>query len=84
MSHRDISKREVLDEVLGEVLNDASVQMTLEAAGTPEIKQALTETTKKALDLGAFGAPYFIVTNAEGSSEPFFGSDRYEPSRVSR
>jgi len=26
---------------------------------------------------GAFGCPWFWVTNLEGKSEPFFGSDRY-------
>lgn len=26
---------------------------------------------------GAFGCPWFWVTNREGKGEPFFGSDRY-------
>jgi hypothetical protein len=31
---------------------------------------------------GAFGCPWFWVTNSEGKSEPFFGSDRYVHSTV--
>ena len=53
------------------------------ATSNPEIKTKLNEMTKQALDLGAFGAPFFSVTKfgkeGEGSElvEPFFGSDRY-------
>lgn len=47
------------------------------AAQTPEVKALLNANTEKAVKLGAYGAPWFWVTNAEGKSEPFFGSDRF-------
>lgn len=42
-----------------------------------EWKDKLLANTQKALDLGAFGAPWMWVRNGEGKEEPFFGSDRY-------
>ena len=52
------------------------------ATADPEIKAKLNETTKRALSLGAFGAPFFSVTKfgvggRENVVQPFFGSDRY-------
>ncbi|XP_022807846.1 glutathione S-transferase kappa 1-like isoform X2 [Stylophora pistillata] len=41
-----------------------------------EIKDTLKETTQKALDLGAFGAP-LIVAHVNGEPHTFFGSDRF-------
>ena len=49
----------------------------LKAASEMEWKDKLLANTQKALDLGAFGAPWFWVRNGEGKEEPFFGSDRY-------
>jgi glutathione S-transferase kappa 1 len=49
----------------------------LKAASEKEWKDKLLANTQKALDLGAFGAPWFWVRNGEGKEEPFFGSDRY-------
>ncbi|KAI1661589.1 thioredoxin-like protein [Daldinia decipiens] len=50
----------------------------LQAEKSAEYKNALRETTQRALDQGAFGAPWLWVTNAAtGESEPFFGSDRW-------
>lgn len=53
------------------------VERIMQATSSKEIKDLLTATTKEALDHGAFGAPWFWVTNAAGASEPFFGSDRF-------
>ncbi|KIN05961.1 hypothetical protein OIDMADRAFT_112109 [Oidiodendron maius Zn] len=47
------------------------------AAESKEWKDKLLANTQKALDLGAFGAPWFWVRNTEGKEEPFFGSDRF-------
>lgn len=47
------------------------------AAQTAEVKAKLNENTNQAVKLGAYGAPWFWVTNVEGKSEPFFGSDRF-------
>ncbi|KAK0646145.1 thioredoxin-like protein [Cercophora newfieldiana] len=53
------------------------VEAILKGAGSQEMKDLLKGTTQKALDQGAFGAPWLWVTNEGGKSEPFFGSDRF-------
>lgn len=74
----DISKPDNLAELLrSNGFSDAEAKNVLTAASTPEYKEALTANTQKALDQGAYGAPWFWVKNKEGKEEPFFGSDRY-------
>lgn len=73
----DISKPENMAELLrthGYTLQE--IESTLAAAKSREYKEALTANTQKALDQGAYGAPWFWVRNKEGKEEPFFGSDR--------
>ncbi|KAI0481435.1 hypothetical protein F4859DRAFT_474699 [Xylaria cf. heliscus] len=53
------------------------VARILEATSTAEMKNALKARVDEALARGAFGAPWIWATNAEGRSEPFFGSDRW-------
>lgn len=73
----DISKPEQLGELLkSHGYSDQEIKDILAAASSPEYKQALTVNTQKALDQGAYGAPWFRVRNREGKEEPFFGSDR--------
>jgi 2-hydroxychromene-2-carboxylate isomerase len=73
----DISKPEKLAELLkSHDYSDQEIKDILESAKTPEYKEALTANTQKALDQGAYGAPWFWVRNKEGKEEPFFGSDR--------
>ncbi|OTB20329.1 hypothetical protein K445DRAFT_312768 [Daldinia sp. EC12] len=56
----------------------AEVADILNAEKSPEYKNKLRETTQRALDQGAYGAPWLWVTDATtGRSEPFFGSDRW-------
>lgn len=45
-------------------------------AGREAFKDQLKAETDRALELGAFGAPWLWVTNGAGKAEPFFGSDR--------
>ncbi|EQL36723.1 DSBA family oxidoreductase [Blastomyces gilchristii SLH14081] len=74
----DLSKPENVIALLHEEkYSDAQIEAIMKAAQSPEGKQALTDRTKEALDRGAFGAPWYWVTNAEGKAEPFFGSDRF-------
>jgi glutathione S-transferase kappa 1 len=75
--HVDISKPENMSKALREHFVDEEVGEILEAASTPQYKQALTDNTQKAIELGAFGAPFFWVHNKKGQEEPFFGSDRF-------
>lgn len=44
--------------------------------GRAAMKQSLSGETGKALELGAFGAPWFWAVNDKGEGQPFFGSDR--------
>lgn len=63
---------------LRKVFNIQEAEDILKAAQTPEIKQALNDTTRHAVeDLGAFGCPWFWVHDGLGNAEPFFGSDRF-------
>lgn len=78
------SQDEVLSEVLSSATNAKSGEKLFTAGDVKKImdgraaqKETLAKTTQTALDRGAFGAPWFWVTNRAGKSEPFFGSDRY-------
>lgn len=74
----DISKPERLTELFrSNGYSDSEIKQILNAASSPEFKQALTANTQTALDKGAYGAPWFWVHNSDGKEEPFFGSDRY-------
>ncbi|KAK5110821.1 hypothetical protein LTR62_005532 [Meristemomyces frigidus] len=54
------------------------VEAVLASADYVAVKKQLNENTEHAFkDLGAFGAPWHFVFDAEGKGEPFFGSDRY-------
>ncbi|KAL6908851.1 thioredoxin-like protein [Trichoderma evansii] len=57
------------------LFTEEEVEKIMQSRGT--MKDTLLATTKRAVDLGAFGAPWLWVTNAKGVSEPFFGSDRF-------
>lgn len=72
----NISEPKKLSQVLARHFEPDDLQNIMDSAQTPATKQKLLNTTQKALDLGAFGAPFFWVRNAEGGEEPFFGSDR--------
>ncbi len=75
--HIDISKLENMAKALSEQFADTEVEDILEAASRPHYKQALAANTQRAIELGAFGAPFFWVRNEDGQEEPFFGSDRF-------
>ena len=73
----DISRPEHLSQALAEHIDAKDVPTILAAADTPKYKQALTDNTQKAMDRGAFGAPWLWVSNRHGESQPFFGADRF-------
>lgn len=52
------------------------LEKILAATQEEKFKDILKGTVKEALERGAFGAPWFWVTNSKGKTEPFFGSDR--------
>ncbi|OPB39401.1 DSBA family oxidoreductase [Trichoderma guizhouense] len=57
------------------LFTEEEVEKILKARGG--MKDVLMATTQRAVDQGAFGAPWIWVTNAKGEQEPFFGSDRF-------
>jgi glutathione S-transferase kappa 1 len=59
------------------IFSNLDVDLIMAKAADKEWKDKLTANTKEALDLGAFGAPWMMVTNGQGVTEPFFGSDRW-------
>ncbi|PSR94416.1 DSBA-like thioredoxin domain-containing protein [Coniella lustricola] len=77
--NRNLTQPEVLAAVLASFGKFSPSECTaiLAAAKEQQFKDKLTSTTQDALDKGAYGAPWLWVTNAEGKSEPFFGSDRF-------
>lgn len=73
----DVSKPELLAQVLSKRFSEGEVKDILEKANSARYKQQLNDNTKDALDRGAFGCPWHILRNSKGEEEPFFGSDRY-------
>ena len=76
----DISKPENVMKVLThqKLFSETEAQNIIKKAGTADIKAKLSKNTEHAAkDLGAFGAPWFLVDNGDGKPEPFFGSDRW-------
>lgn len=74
--HKDVSKPEVLAECLSRHFPKGDVEKIVQAGADPKYKKLLTDQTAMLVEKGAFGAPWFLVTNREGVEEPFFGSDR--------
>lgn len=77
--HWDISVPAQMAALLAPLFPEDEVKTILQQANSAEYKQKLNATTKYALDSGAYGCPWYLVTNGEGKTEPFFGSDRYVP-----
>ncbi|KAL4799583.1 thioredoxin-like protein [Aspergillus venezuelensis] len=78
--HIDISKPENLISTLKDSFSfdESQIKEIFTGASNPATKQELTDTTAKAVkELGAFGCPWFWVSDGKGNSEPFFGSDRW-------
>ena len=60
------------------VLSNSQVTHLLEKTKSQEVKDKLKEQTQTVLDLGAFGAPWIVVTiPGSDEKEGFFGSDRF-------
>lgn len=77
-NHLDISSPENLIHALVRVFEEAQIQDIMTEASSPKVKSKLVATTEKVVkELGAFGCPWFWVTNGKGVGEPFFGSDRF-------
>lgn len=75
--NQDVSKPEVLSEVLGKYFGREEVEVIMKGATEAKYKKLLVDETAMLVEKGAFGAPWFLVTNREGKEESFFGSDRW-------
>jgi len=74
----DLSKPANLHTLLRKNFAPAEADEIIAGAGTPEYKQKLTNITNMVVEeQGAFGCPWYWVTNEAGKGEPFFGSDRF-------
>ena len=73
---QDISKPEIMVECLACHFGEKDVQKILKAATDPYYKKLLVDETAQLVEKGAYGAPWYQVTNKHGKVEPFFGSDR--------
>ncbi len=49
----------------------------LEESEREQLKSLLMENTREAVDLGAYGVPFWRISNSFGEVETFFGSDRF-------
>jgi len=74
--HLDLSKPEFMRECLKRHFTAEEAKTTIEAGTSQEYKKMLTEKTGELVARGAYGCPWFFVTNGDGKVEPFFGSDR--------
>eukprot|EP00475_Leptophrys_vorax_P026733 TRINITY_DN3790_c0_g1_i8.p1 TRINITY_DN3790_c0_g1~~TRINITY_DN3790_c0_g1_i8.p1 ORF type:complete len:227 (+),score=53.12 TRINITY_DN3790_c0_g1_i8:30-683(+) len=75
----DISTAEAIQQIMvnGAITTDESVHWK-EAIKSSEVKQKLMRNTQRALDTGAFGLPWMLVTKAgEVDHQVLFGSDRF-------
>jgi 2-hydroxychromene-2-carboxylate isomerase len=68
----DIAEREVLARALSSTGRDAEAELA--RAQDPAVKDGLRAQTRRAQDLGIFGAPSFIAEDGE----LFWGDDRLE------
>jgi 2-hydroxychromene-2-carboxylate isomerase len=82
---KEISTPEVITDVLTSAGHDAT--QVLRAIGTPEIKDDLRQRTDRAIELGIFGAPSWVVDGAHlywGQDRlPFVAGERPRPPAVS-
>ena len=67
---RDIAE----DDVIGDCLEEAGFDRALAGAGMLAGAEAYTANTEEAVNVGVFGAPFYIVDG----SEKFWGQDRIE------
>jgi 2-hydroxychromene-2-carboxylate isomerase len=66
-------KPEGLAKVLTQVLGEAETQRVMQEMGSDANKKALTDSVNEAVGEGAFGMPYFVVTDADGKNEAYWG-----------
>ncbi len=61
--------------ILLATVGPGAAEDVLSKATSPEFKRRLIQNTDEAVDSGAFGLPWFIVTNSQGVEEGYWGFD---------
>ncbi|KAJ3370547.1 Glutathione S-transferase kappa 1 [Kappamyces sp. JEL0680] len=64
--------------VLQQLFSPAEIQALWDAKDSAAVKDELKRVSSLALDVGSFGAPWFIIQRHDGVQSTFFGSDRFE------
>ena len=59
-------------------LSESEFENYWNARKDAEVKGELGKVTQEALDIGCFGAPWFLVEDGNGKKHSIFGSDRME------
>jgi len=75
--HIDLSKPEGMSASLSRNFKEDDIAKIVQGGSDPHYKKLLTNETSALVAKGAYGAPWFRVTNKAGAEEPFFGSDRF-------
>ncbi|KAF2499177.1 HCCA isomerase/glutathione S-transferase kappa [Lophium mytilinum] len=68
-------KPENLLRILSAAVGEAAATEAVEKSGSKEVKDGLMKRTEESFAEGAFGLPWFIVTNSKGETESFWGFD---------
>lgn len=66
---KDVSKRAGM--------NDEQIEKALADSNEQPVKKRLISFTEEALEQGAFGAPWIVITDKDGNKHEVFGSDRW-------
>ncbi|CCX32386.1 2-hydroxychromene-2-carboxylate isomerase [Pyronema domesticum] len=69
-----VDQEEVVEKAISGVLGDAT-KSVLEAAKGEEAKKKLLDNTGEAVAKGCFGLPWFVVKNAKGEEDVWWGFD---------
>jgi glutathione S-transferase kappa 1 len=75
----DLSKADNMMTVVKRVFDrPEDIEAVSKSPDDPAIKKQLSSNTERAFkNHGAFGCPWYWVSDGKGRQEPFFGSDRY-------
>ena len=75
IDHKRIGDGKVALEAIAGVVGADAMPDIVAGSQKSEVKEQLTKMTGRAFEEGAFGVPWFVVTNARGESEGFWGVD---------
>ena len=71
----DVKSVEQLKALMGTVVGGDVAERVMARIGEKDVKDQLSENTKKAFEAGAFGLPWFHCVNSKGEEEGFWGFD---------